>query len=300
MLDQQLDASRIRVLVDPVEGRHLAALRVVGDQLVRPDHELLDEAVGLGLRNGPRGGDVAVPVEVELGLRGLDLEGGALAQLGKGSRDFSSEPQRLGDLRWRFLAAGEHTVELVVVEAGVGANERAGEGDGADRPAPVQMDLRGHGEALHARRQAAGTVAQLGRQHRLHGAGHVHARRALCRNPLDPPSGPDVSGDVGDVDRQHDAVSRPLGRDRIVEVARRCGVDGEGGQRGEVAAGARVTARPLRGVMRFVQDGLREAPAQAAVGDQRRHHVRSSVGTAEDPQGARAVRCEVREDEVPG
>ena len=68
LLDQQLDPRRVGLLVDAVERARLAPLEVVGDLLVGEHHQLLDQAVRLGLLDAVRADHVAVVGELELGL----------------------------------------------------------------------------------------------------------------------------------------------------------------------------------------------------------------------------------------
>ena len=143
-------------------------------------------------------------------------------------------------------AAGEDRVELVVVEAGVGADPAAVEaGRARPRPRP-QLDLRRHRQPLDPRRQAAGVAGERVRQHRLDRAGHVGAVGAPPRLEVERRARLHVGGDVGDVDPDAGAVALALGGDGVVEVARGGRVDGEGGERGEVAARARIALGGLR------------------------------------------------------
>ena len=102
------------------------ALEQRGDLLVGEDHQPLDQPVGLGLRDAAGGDDVAVLVEAELGLAGFDVElaaGAALARAPRPPRGRSPAARR--PRRGASLAPGEDPVELVVVEARVGADQAA-------------------------------------------------------------------------------------------------------------------------------------------------------------------------------
>src|SRR5581483_7046070 len=72
--EQLLDRLRIGALVHAVERRAVSGREEPGDSLVREDHQLLDEHVGVGFRLVPGLGDASVVVETEHGLRRLDLE----------------------------------------------------------------------------------------------------------------------------------------------------------------------------------------------------------------------------------
>jgi hypothetical protein len=58
--------------MDAVERLAPAAGEQRRDALVRADHQLLDQHVGMRLALAPRAGDAAVPVEIEGDLRRLD------------------------------------------------------------------------------------------------------------------------------------------------------------------------------------------------------------------------------------
>ena len=233
--DQPLDPRRVGLGVDAVDRRHPLALQELGHLLVGEDHQPLDQAVGLGLRHAARAGHVALGVEAELRLEGLDVEARRPAVLAQRRRGLPRHRQRLGDSLGRPRAAGEDRVELVVVEAGVGADAAAVEARPARLPTRPQLDLGGDGEPLHPGRQAARLAAQRMRQHRLDRARHVGAVGPAAGLEVQRRAGRHVGGDVGDVDPEADAVPLALGGDRVVEVAGGGGVDGEGVQRGEVA-----------------------------------------------------------------
>ncbi len=54
--------------MDAVEARRAPLLQQPGHGLVGRDHEVLDQAMGLGLRAGTDLADVAAPIKGELGL----------------------------------------------------------------------------------------------------------------------------------------------------------------------------------------------------------------------------------------
>ena len=81
----QPDPLGVRLLVDAVDRRDAAALEQLGDTLVGEDHQVLDQPVGLGLRDRVGARHLAV-LEAELGLEALDLERGAAAGARRGPR----------------------------------------------------------------------------------------------------------------------------------------------------------------------------------------------------------------------
>jgi hypothetical protein len=66
------DALRVGAFVDAVEAWDRRLREPAGDGFVGSDHQVLDQAVGLSLRARPDLDDVAVLVEGELGLLGVD------------------------------------------------------------------------------------------------------------------------------------------------------------------------------------------------------------------------------------
>ena len=225
LLDQPLDPRRVGLGVDAVDRRHPLALQQLRDLLVGEDHQPLDQAVRLGLGDAARAADVAGRVEAELRLEGLDVEAGRAAPLAQRRRRLARHRQRLGDRLRRFGAAGEDRVELVVVEPRVGADAAAVEARRGRPAARSQLDLRGHREALDARRQAARLLAQRVRQHRLDRARRVGAVAAAPRLAVERRAGRHVGGDVGDVDpepqrRLPRAAPRPRRRSRAPSPGR--------------------------------------------------------------------------------
>ena len=90
LLDQPLDSVWIRLFVNAVERRDAATLEQLGDALVGEDHQVLDQAVGLGLRDRV-GSDHLAILEAELGLEALHLERGARAAAGERRRGIPGE-----------------------------------------------------------------------------------------------------------------------------------------------------------------------------------------------------------------
>ena len=214
--------------------------------------------------------DVAVGVEAELRLGRFDVEAGGAALLAEGGGDRARGRERFGDLLRRRRAAGEDRVELVVVEAGVGADAAAVEAGRARlRPRP-QLDLRRHRQPLDPRRQAAGLAAERVRQHRLDRAGDVGAVGAPARLDVERRARPHVGGDVGDVDPDPGPVALALGGDGVVEVAGGGRVDGEGRERGEVAAGAGVALAPRAAASRASASSAGAEAAEAELLAQQR------------------------------
>ncbi len=79
LLEQALDAPRLGALVDAVQRRRLALGEQLRDGLVGGDHQVLDQAVRLGLHAARRARHRAAIVECELRLHGLDRQRAAAA-----------------------------------------------------------------------------------------------------------------------------------------------------------------------------------------------------------------------------
>ena len=231
--DQSFHPRRVGVAVDAVDRRHATALEQLRDLLVGENHQPLDQAVGLGLRHGAGTDDFTGTIEAELGLGALDREPAPIVALPAEARcRVAGQRQRLGDPLGRGGATGEDHIELVVVEAGVGPDPAAIEGGVPGRSGRVEVDLGGDRQPLDPRREAAGVLAQRPRKHRLDGAGNVGAVSAPPRLAVERRARADVCGDVGNVDPEPGCVTLAACRDRIVEIARRRRVDGEGRQPG--------------------------------------------------------------------
>ena len=106
--------------------------------------------------------------------------------------------QRLGPGRARRARARRRSVDLLVAQALVRADQRAVEGGLRDRR-PVQLELDRHRRALLPRHERAGVVRERLRQHRLDRARHVHARAAAPGLQIDERALGHIGADVGDV-----------------------------------------------------------------------------------------------------
>ena len=193
----------------------------LGDLLVGEDHQMLDQPVGLRL--GHRAGAVTAPSASKLNSGSNDSTSSDPHRSSGGERGgrAARQGERLRHLRRRLGATGEELIELVVVEACVGADAAPVEARRPRLAARAQLDLRRHGQALDSRRKAACCIAERRGQHRLHGA---RARRCCCArrsaSESRPRAGPHMGSDVRDVDPEPHAVPLRLGRDGVVEVAR--------------------------------------------------------------------------------
>jgi hypothetical protein len=121
--------------VDAIESGDLTVLEELRDLLVAQDHQVLDQAVSLGLGDLARPDDRAV-VEVELGLAPGHHDRRGRAVPGEGGGDSSGELDLRADGLGSALARGEYLIELVVVQARVGPDPAAIEAHRPDVAAP--------------------------------------------------------------------------------------------------------------------------------------------------------------------
>ncbi len=268
------------------QRRQPAGLEQRRDRLVGGDHQVLDQPVRLGLLARGLLGHVALARERELRLDRLDRERAArlprILQRGGGA---ARGGQRLRPRRARALGTGEDPVHPRVVQALVGADDRAVEGAAA-QPRPVELELDRDREPVLVGHERARAVGEHLGQHRLDRAGHVDARGAPERLAVDGGARLHVVRDVGDVHpHPHGAVGEHLGGDRVVEVARGRRVDRERRQRAQVQpAGCLLLGRALGGGARLALDVRLEAPPQPAVEQHRLHDVARHVRAPDPPQ----------------
>ena len=183
----------------------------------------------------------------------------------------------------------DHRVREPVGEPVVAADERAVVLRARPPPPGVEGELDGDALARLPGHQAAEVAAERRREHGLGEQRQVEAGGAAARLALDLAVVVDEVRDVGDVHVGAVALALARDRDGVVEVARGVGVDGERGQRREVAA-AVVGARgaPLDGG-RLLQHGVGEPLAHALGVQQRAQDGRDVVGGAEDLDDPAAV-----------
>ena len=159
--DEALDRLGLGALVDAVERRDLALVEQRRDALVGGDHQVLDEAVRLGLlarRPGSRRG--------RAGRRRTRARSRSIASAPRASRRAwsaaaAARAAASGSAHGASARSspGEDPVDAVVVEARVGADQRAVERAAHDLRA-AQLHLDRDREAVDVRAQRAGVVRQ--------------------------------------------------------------------------------------------------------------------------------------------
>ena len=107
--------------------------------------------------------------------------------------------ERLRPRLLRALLAGEDPIDAVVVQARVGADQRAVEGAAADPPVLTELELDGHRQTVGAGHQRAGVAGERVREHRLDRPGDVDAGGPAPGLAVQRAALGDVGADVGDV-----------------------------------------------------------------------------------------------------
>ena len=137
--NRTLDPLRVGLLVDPVERRHAAALAELGDLLVGEDHQLLDQPVGLGLRDRVRRDHVARRRRTRTRARRLETSSAPPRRRSRERRGGAAgERERLGDPLRRPLAAGEERGRAGRSRAA----RRSGSGCGRSSPSAARRPRR--------------------------------------------------------------------------------------------------------------------------------------------------------------
>jgi hypothetical protein len=253
----------------------------------------------LGLGDLPGADDRAV-VERELGLAPRYDHRRPGAAVGEGGGHAPCDVQRRRHLGGRPRAPREDLIELVVVEAGVGADQAAVEARRCRLAGGADHDLGGDREPRNARREAAGVGAQHRRQHRVDGSRNVRAVAPSVGLRVESGARADVGRDVGDVDPQPGPAALQTGRDGVVEVACRRGIDGERVEIGEIAALGWMPGRGRRRIRRLGHHPIAKAAVAPAVHEQRLDDVAGALGRAEPTQYPSAPAIDLGERHLPG
>ena len=249
----------IRRVVDAPQGV-LAALAEAGrHRLVGGEHELLDHRVRLALAGiAPRLADVAhqariVVVQLDERLGQIEVQRAARdpqrAHLARQRVHRAQRRQvRLVLLALAARVAGQRRRDARIVEPRARVDHRRAEVARDHLRVLVEIDLRHHRQPILLGDQRADARRQRLGQHRDRAVGQVDAAAALARLDVDRRALAHVVRDVGDRDPQaRAAVGQPLDRDRVVEVARGLGVDGQERHLAQVGAiGAIDVAHLLR------------------------------------------------------
>ena len=278
-----------------IQTGNALARKQPGDGLVGGDHQVLDQAVGLGLHARANLGDVSALVEDELGLLGVDRQRAApLARvLQSASSPARRRQRRRPRLQW-LLLSGEDPVDALVVQPFIGADQRAIELRALDLRA-IELQLGRHRQALSRWHERARVAGKLLRKHRLDGAWDVHARRPLARLDVHRRALGHICAHVGDVHpHARAACLQRLGGDRIVEVARAERIDRERRQVRQVAPRRHVAVHVQAAVAstfgRALDVALKpDARGRARASAPRSPSARTGARSAATPRASRIV-----------
>ena len=202
-------------------------------------HALLDEAVGVVAHQGVDGGDTALVVELETGLRGVEVNGPALGpRLVQGLEEAMQflevgyDPfEAFGQGRIGVHHQGGH---LVVGQAGLGAHHRREELGAADLAVQADQHLATEAEAVDLRVEGAEAVGEDLWQHGDDPVGEVDRVAAAMSLLVQGRARGHVGGDIGDAHQQAPALGLALAVDGVVEVTGVGAVDGHQGDLAQI------------------------------------------------------------------
>ena len=227
-----------------IDQRRLPGFQRLGRRDIGEDHEFFDQPMRVEPLGPAHALQSPLLVENQLALGQIEIERIALAALalqrlvGRPERLQDGLEQRLGRL---VGMAVDRALRLLVGELGGRAHQDAVEA--VALLAPVGADDHAHRErgAVLARAQRAQVVGDALGQHRHDAVGEIDRIAALQRFLVERGAGPDVPGDVGDRDGQHEAagiggVLVGRGVHRVVVVLGVGGIDGDERQRAPVLA----------------------------------------------------------------
>ena len=246
----------------PVQRWQAVLARYPGDGLVGGEHELLDQLVALVLLDPFESVCVALRIDEDLYLGHVEIEaavahplaaerGGNVPQTADPSLEVGeliAAQHRQGAARRAGLVGGRRRqaadlVEAVLLEKRVGlavgqalaaANDGVGK-SGRAQAALVKRQQDGLGQAVLAFDEAAQPVGQLLRQHRDDGPDQIGGVAAALGFAVDRTARLHVAADVRDVHAHpHVAIRKLLDRQRVVEILRVVGIDGERRNRAEI------------------------------------------------------------------
>ena len=212
------------------------------DRFVGRQHELFDHLVAFGVVNGVGAGDFAVFVQIDFDFGQDQIDRSAIhAAFANRHRQRVHVADQLEHVGGEFLFPGaivfQVVINFLVSESMIGLDRAAVE-FGVDGDAVCgEFDNRRHAVADAMRLQAGQVVGDDFRQHRDHLIGQIDAGRSGVRFGVQVRSIGDKVRDVRDVHAQFPvAIVDSFQRDRIVEVTRGFGVDGDDRGFGEIGS----------------------------------------------------------------
>ena len=254
-LAQRRELLRRRAFVDAIQRGLLVLREKVRRADVRREHAFLDQLVRVVARRRHDPHDLAVRVELQRQLDGVEVD--RAASLARGEEHLvervelcEMRQQRACGLAFRRSGSVSHA-DLRVREPRARMHDRRVERVRLDRAARVDLHVARHAQPVDVRLQRAQLVRQRLGQHRNHAPRKVDRRAALARVGVERVAVAYVVADVGDRDDEPEAAAVGRAIDGVVEVLRRLAVDRHERQFGEIGAtlaigGAHLRRQPLR------------------------------------------------------
>ncbi|GFK92789.1 hypothetical protein NNJEOMEG_00616 [Fundidesulfovibrio magnetotacticus] len=240
---------------------------VAGHGLVGRDHELLDDAVGEAPLAGADVHLAAGGVQADFGLGQLEIQAAALFAPRPDGPGQGLGAAQHGHQRDQGLALGavllQGGVHLFVGEPGLASDHRRREVAAPGQAGGVEADGHGHGQAVHARVQAAQPVGEGLGEHGLHREREIAGVAALHGLAVQGRARGHVVGHVGDGHAQQEALAVLLHEDGVVEIPGGFAVDGHEIQAAQVLPAGEVGLAGRGGEL----GGLFQAALREGAGD---------------------------------
>ena len=213
--------------MNPVERRRSRASHPFRDRLVREQHEILDQPVGVV--SFAVAGVQKIPVGVgghhrfgQVEVHGAAFSAGPGEQRGGAPHGPDGGPDRSG------IRTGEKTGSILVGQPGGAPDHTAVEAGVLQQPVGADAQDRGLGQPVHVREEGADPGRQGLRQHRHGPLGKVRRGPAPGGLLVHRSSRRDVVAHVGDVNADFEAAAGQLPRfDGVVVVPRVFGIHGQ-------------------------------------------------------------------------
>ena len=242
-----IDPGLVGGRVNPVKRRSLGASQPFGDRLVREQHEILDEPVGVVPFR------VAGVQQVPLGIGGHQRLGqievyGSAFRTRPGKQRSSAPHGPDGRSDGTRIGAGQEARAVLIRQPGDAPDHPAKEAGFQQPSVRADPQARRLNQPVHAGEERANPRRQGLRQHRHGALGEVDRGPPQGGLPVHRASRRDVVADVRDVNPDLEAAVRQLGRlDRIVVVPGVLGIDGENQPAAEILAGPEFAGGDRRG-----------------------------------------------------
>ena len=219
-----------RLFVDAVQCRHLVAQQVACRGDVGRQHAFLDDAVRVVAHQRHDPGELAVIVETEARLDGVEIDRATFVARGVQQPVQAVEVVQMRQQRGMALAQlgiviAQHLADLVVGQARMRVHDRIEEARPEQLAVAIEIQLGGHAQAVDVRIQRAQAVRQDLGQHRDHAIGEIDRIAAPVGLVVERAARDHVRRHIGDRDQQPPALGRAFTEHRVIEVARVGAID---------------------------------------------------------------------------